>query len=122
MRDETELGDRRRVQHERVEIVQPHAAIDRVDRKCQRHPRLDKLLRVGVARMKIEDRSGPLRQPRVHREAEHVRGFERVDDVKVVREAFGEILPRVRARVGGNETLAPIRRRSLRIVILHACA
>ena len=53
-------------------------------------------------------------------EPERVRGFERVDDMQVMRPGFGEILPRVRGRVGRNEALRPIRRRAVLVVALQS--
>jgi len=39
--------------------------------------------------------------------------------MKIVRPGFGEILPRMRAGIGGDEVLRPVRRRTVGIVSLQ---
>ena len=61
----------------------------------------------------------PLGDLRPQRDAEAARGLQRIDHVKIVRPGLGEVLPGMRARIGGHEMLGPIRRRALRIVLLQ---
>src|SRR5262245_19103766 len=58
-------------------------------------------------------------EPRPYAQAERARGFERVDHVEVVRPGLCEILPGVRAGIGGDEMLRPVGRRPFGIVALE---
>jgi hypothetical protein len=89
------LGRRRGAQHKGIEIVQPHAAIERIDREGQRKPSLDQATDVGIARMEIEHRAGALGHLGTDREAGDVRGFQRVDRMEIVRPGLGKIFPGV---------------------------
>ena len=42
-----ELGDRGRAEHERIQIVQPHAAVDRIDGEGERQPRFDQAIQIA---------------------------------------------------------------------------
>ena len=97
--NESQFFYRQGAEHERIKIVQAHAAIDGIYRKRERQPRFDEAIHAGVERMKIEYRAGTLRQFRTDLEACDVRSFEGVDHVKVVRPGFGKILPRMCARI-----------------------
>ena len=108
--NESQLRNRQRAKNERVEIILAHAAIDRVDRECERQPSVDDVLHIIVARMEIEYRARTLRQLGTDLQAGKVRCFERVDHMKVMRPRFREVLPGVRACVGGDEMLRPIGR------------
>src|SRR5207244_7440134 len=45
-----------------------------------------------------------------------------IDHMKIVRPRFGEILPRMRAGIAGDEALRPIRSRTVGIVPLQRCS
>ena len=62
---------------------------------------------------------GALGHARADPHAERRRGLQRVDHVEVVRPGFGQVLPRMRAGVGGDETLLPIRRRPVGVMALQ---
>ena len=65
--------------------------------------------------------SAPLDTFGPHAEAERARRLQRVDHVEIVRPGFREILPRMRAGVGGDEMLRPVGGRPVRIVPLQRC-
>ena len=99
--------------------MQPHAAIERIDREGEREPSLDQTVDVGVARMEVEHSARALGQLGTDRQAGDMRGFEGIDHVEIVCPGLGKILPGVRACIGGDKTLRPIGRRAARIVVLQ---
>ena len=102
---EGELGDRGRAEHERIRIMQPHAAVDRIDGEGQRQPRFDKAIQIAFMGIEVElgnDASGRLR---LNDEAKGIRGLEYIDHVEIMRPGLREILPRVRTRIGRNAPL-----------------
>src|SRR5262249_42529648 len=63
LRHEGELTDRERAEHERIQIMQPHAAVDRIDGEGQRQPRFDKAIQIGYTGIEVNlgnDASGRL--------------------------------------------------------------
>ena len=99
--------------------MQSHAAIERIDRERQRQPGLDQMRHVGIGGWKSNTAPGTLLQLRIDRQAGHVRGFERIDHVKIVRPGLGKILPRVRTCIRRDKTLGPVGGSALRVILLE---
>jgi hypothetical protein len=82
-------------QHKGIKIRQAHGAVETVDRKGDRQPGVDQLFHVGgIVRIEIHPRHqfAP-RRARLDLDAESRGGFQRVDDMKIMRPGFREILP-----------------------------
>lgn len=58
----------------------------------------------------------------IDRDAEGTGCLQRIDDVEVVRKTLGEILPRVGAGIGADETPLPIRTHPVLVMALQCCA
>ncbi len=54
----------------------------------------------------------------VYRHAKGARGFQRIDDVKIMRETLGKILPGMHGGVGAYESFLPVGARPLLVVAL----
>jgi hypothetical protein len=96
--DEPKLLHHRRREDEGVEIGSAHRPVDAVHGDDERRPGVDNPLdrtdRVGVE-VELSEMRPFLVDSRRDPEPERVRGFERVDDMQIMRPGFGEILPRM---------------------------
>ncbi len=121
--DEAELGDDRRVQREGVEVAEPHGAVQAVEREGERQPGLDQradALDLLGAEVDLDRQGVGLGDAaRADRHPEGPGRVQRVDDVEVVGEGLGEVLPRMRGRVGADEALPPVGGRALAVVALQ---
>jgi hypothetical protein len=123
--DEGQLLDNRRIDDERIQVGLAHAAVEVVERERERQPIIDNPSDVDPA-LRIDAKVGGQRatvvQRRVDLDPEGTRHLDRVDDVQVVRPGLGEILPGMRRRVGRDETLLSVGRRSCAVVALQGPA
>ena len=120
--DELQLYDDRFGQDERVEIRLPHAAVEPVDGDGQRNPGIDEQLRaIGEVRLETVVQMRNRRLIAVGADVDSVgaRRLQRVDHVNIVCPGLCKILPWMRCRIGGDEGLLPIGRRTVLIMLLQ---
>ena len=96
---------RPRTKHERIEIWQSHAAVQRIDRECECDPTLDQAADIHFKWMEVEYRAGGLGHLWHDGQAGKPCSFQRIYHMEIVRSRFGEVLPRVGARIKGNESV-----------------
>ena len=120
--DGAQLLDHGRRQNERINVGLAHGAVERVERVAERQPGIDQRRHVGRAIGLEVDFGFELaffRQRRIDVDAEGARHLQGFDDVQVMRPGFGEILPRMRRRIGADEIVLPVRRRARGVVVLQ---
>src|SRR5690606_32049949 len=108
-----------RRQYERIGVVLTDGAVEVVDERGERNPVLDEFVN-AVRAIGIEaDLRGELAalvDGGLRVDTEGRSHFGRIDQVQVVRPAFGEVFPRVRGGVGGDVLRLPVGRRAARVV------
>ena len=118
--DEAQLRGRSLGEDERIQIGEPHASIEAVQRVGERKPGRDEVVEVVEVQPSRSHigKGGAGRRLRLEREAVGTSSLERIDDVKVVSEGFGPILPRMHRRVGTHEAVSPVGRRPFLVMPL----
>ena len=108
--DEPHLVQHRGGQHERVQVVVAHRAVDHVQRP-------DSGSHISMMVSKPLGPSAPSLKRRVgRREAKCGGGVQGVADVQVVREGLGPVLGGVHRGIGGDVVVLPARRGALAVV------